>query len=306
MKRQLAFAAMAIAGWMAQGSAAPTSDSAESHADEITARILDNAAKVKAANPISVPMAFWDFDGTIIKGDVTSGWDDDGNVLYKGMAVRTIEAGLNSVYPAEGGGDQYFKIDYPRFRLGIGKWLAWPFRAQMYYGQSEDKLESFCRGECERDFSRWYFSSSVKMLKALERGGVENYIISASPEIFVRGAATSLGLPRERFRGVRTKVVCGRITTQTEYPLPDFEGKVEILQGIVRARPNGVAVAAFGNSYSADAGFMRYVATQPALPGGAAGTAVMINGAKPMEGYAELFIKVSQSETVGDLAPEAP
>jgi hypothetical protein len=32
----------------------------------------------------------------------------------------------------------------------------------------------------------------------------------------------------------------------------------------------------------------------------------MINGAKPMEGYAELFIKVSQSETVGDLAPEAP
>ena len=273
---------------------------AEDHADWIVSQILGNVAKVKAADPKSVPMAFWDFDGTIIKGDIASGWDDDGNILYPGMAVRTIDAGLNSVYPAEGGSERFFDEDYPRLRLGIGKWLAWPFRAQMYFGRSEKEIESFCRGECEKDFCKWYFSSSVKMLEALEEAGVENYIISASPELFVRGASSTLGIPAERFRGVRVKVSDGRMTTQAVYPLPDLEGKVEILREIVRAR-HGVAVAAFGNSYSTDAAFMRYVATQPLLPGGVKGVAVMINGLKPVEGYAEHFIKVTQHKTVGGL-----
>ncbi len=273
----------------------------ETHADGIIARVLENAAKVRTADPDAVPMAFWDFDGTIIKGDIASGWDDYGNILYRGMAVRTIDAGLNSVYPAVGGSEQFFEVDYPHLRLDIGTWLAWPFRAQMYFGKSVDEVESFCRGECEKDFCKWYFSSSVKMLRALEENGVENYVISASPEVYVRGAATSLGLPAERFRGVRVRTSCGRFTTEAIYPLTGGEGKVENLRDIVLSRGHGVAVAAFGNSYSTDGDFMRYVATQTALPGGAKGTAVMINGKKPLAGYEEHFIKVAQHETVGGM-----
>ena len=272
---------------------------AENHVDGIVARILDNAAKIKAADPQAVPMAFWDFDGTIIKGDITGGRDDDWNILYSGMVHRTIEAGLNSVYSGDAGIKQFFEVDYPRLRRGIGKWLAWPFLAQMYYGQSEAALDAFCRGECEKVYRKWYFLSSVKMMRALEKAGVENYIISASPELFVRAAAQSLGLPAERFRGIRVHVACGRITSQIVYPIPDGEGKVENLRDIVLARPHGVAVAAFGNSYSTDGAFMRYVATQPSLPGGAKGTAVMINGRHPEAGYAEHFVKVSQDETMG-------
>ena len=273
---------------------------AEEHADGIVARILENAAKIKAADPQAVPMAFWDFDGTIIKGDITGGWDDDWNILYKGLVHRTIEAGLNSVYSGEEGIKQFFESDYPRLRRGIGKWLAWPFLAQMYFGQSEAEVDAFCQAECEKVYRKWYFSSSVKMMNALEKAGVENYIISASPEMFVRGAALTLGLPVCRFRGVRVHVACGRFTSQILYPLPDGEGKVENLRDIVLARPHGVAVAAFGNSYSTDGAFLRYVATQPSLPGGAKGTAVMINGRDPVEGYAEHFIKVAQDETMGD------
>ena len=277
---------------------------AESHVDGIVARILDNAAKVKAADPKAVPMAFWDFDGTIIKGDITGGWDDDWNILYKGLVHRTIEAGLNSVYSGQEGIRQFFDADYPRLRRGIGKWLAWPYLAQMYFGQSEAALDAFCREECERVYRKWYFSSSVKMMRALEKAGVENYIISASPEMFVRSAAKSLCLPAERFRGIRVHAACGRFTTQILYPLPDGEGKVENLRDIVLACPHGVAVAAFGNSYSTDGAFLRYVATQPSLPGGAKGTAVMINGRNPEAGYAEHFLKVSQDETMGSARAE--
>ena len=276
---------------------------AEDHADRIIAQVLGNVAKIKAVDPKAVPMAFWDFDGTIIKGDITGGWDDDSNILYKGLVHRTIEAGLNSVYQGEDGIKQFFEADYPRLRRGIGKWLAWPFLAQMYFGQSAAEVDAFGRGECEKIYRKWYFTSSVKMLRALEKAGVENYIVSASPEIFVRSAAPSLDLPVERFRGIRVHISCGRLTSQIVYPLPDGEGKVENVRDIVLARPHGVAVAAFGNSYSTDGAFLRYVATQPSMPGGAKGTAVMINGRNPVPGYEEHFIKVAQDEVQGENRP---
>ena len=277
----------------------------ENHADGIIARILENAAKIKAASPQAVPMAFWDFDGTIIKGDISEGCDVvDGKVvmLYKGLIQKTIEAGLNSVYPPQGGWGQYWEKDYPRLRNGIGRWLAWPFNAQMYYGQSAAALDAFCSAECEKLYRKWYFASSMKIWRALEKAGVENYVVSASPEIFVRNAAQSLGVPSSRCRGIRVAIDGDYVTTKIIYPIPNGEGKVENVRELVGARPNGVAIAAFGNSYSTDGAFLRYIATYPSLPGGAKGTAVMINGGKVVPGYTEHFITVVQDETIGEPA----
>ena len=280
---------------------------AENHADPIIARVLDNAAKVKAAKPDAVVMAFWDFDGTIIKGDISEGVDfATGSTvkLYKGLIERTIEEGLNTVYPAKGGWEQYSERDYPRLNE-IGRWIAWPYNAQMYHGQSLERLDAFCEAECDNVYRKWYFASSMKMWRALEKAGVENYIVSASPEIFVRGVAKSLGVPRWRCRGMRVVVDGGRVTTKVLYPLPNGEGKVENVREMVLARPNGIAIAAFGNSYRSDGAFLRYVATQPSLPGGAKGTAVMINGGNAVDGYTEHFITVDQSETEGAVAHPA-
>ena len=118
--------------------------------------------------------------------------------------------------------------------------------------------------------------------------------------VVVRNAAKSLGIPSSRCRGIGVATVGGRLTTKIVYPIPNGEGKVENLREFVLSRPNGVAVAAFGNSYSTDGAFLRYVATQPSLPGGAKGTAVMINGGKVVPGYTEYFITVDQEEVVGE------
>ena len=275
---------------------------AENHADEIVARVLANVAKIKAACPQAVPMAFWDFDGTIIRGDISEGVEvvDGQRVkLYKGLIERTIESGLNSVYSANGGWEQFWNRDYPRLEE-IGRWVAWPFIAQMYHGQSADKLDAFCEAECEKVYRKWYFTSSMKIWQALEKAGVENYVVSASPEIFVRNTAKSLGVPSCRCRGIKVEIDGGYLTAKVVYPIPNGEGKVENVRELVLARPDGVAVAAFGNSYSTDAAFLRYVATQPSLPGGAKGTAVMINGGKVVPGYTEHFVTVTQAEVVGE------
>ena len=72
---------------------------AEPHVDEVVATVLANVAKLKAAQPDAVPMAFWDFDGTVIKGDISEGMYENepartGKQLYKGLVEETILAGL--------------------------------------------------------------------------------------------------------------------------------------------------------------------------------------------------------------------
>ena len=270
---------------------------AESHADAVVREVLANVAKIRAADPKAVPMAFWDFDGTIIRGDVSEGLVEDGVQRFAGLVERTVKAGLSPVYRGEEGWRKYFAEDYPRL-CAIGRWLGWPYNAQIYAGVEIEELDRFCAAAFRETYAKWYFDSSVRILTALEKAGVRNYIVSASPEIFVRNAAETLRLPVSRFRGIRVAESGGRMTTQLVYPVPYGEGKVENVRELVMSVPGGVAVAAFGNSYSTDAPFLRYVATQPSLPGGARGFAMMINGGKTVPGYTEHFRCVDQKDVV--------
>ena len=267
----------------------------ETHADEVVATILGNVAKLKSARPDAVPMAFWDFDGTIIKGDVSEGLEEDGVQKFKGLIEETILAGLSPVYKGPEGWIRYRDRDYPRMKE-IGRWLAWPYNGQIYRGVSAAKLDDFCLRKYDEVYRHWYFASSIKIMQALEKAGVENYVVSASPEIFVRNADKSLGLPRERLRAIRIAIDAGYMTTRIIYPVPYDHGKVENVRELVLARPHGVAVAGFGNSYSTDGEFLKYIVTQ-SLPGGAKGFALMINGGPERDGYKGLFRLVEQDET---------
>lgn len=266
--------------------------------DEVVREVLETVARVKAAEPAAVPMAFWDFDGTIIKGDISVGHSEDGREVYKGLFVQAAAAGFSTRFADGAGAEKYLTGDYEKLGTTVGRWLSWPSLGQSFHGADAERLEAFCRRYCEATLKAWYFASSLRILRALEAAGVENYIISASPDVFVKAAGIAAGVPRARATGIRQRVAGGRLTSQLEYPLAMNEGKVECLREIVTACPGGVAVAAFGNSYWTDGPFMRYVATNP-LPGGAKGRALMINGGTPPKGYEGLFRCVTQDETQG-------
>jgi len=268
----------------------------EPHVEGVVQEILANVAKLKAVNPEAVPMAFWDFDGTILKGDISEGLEENGKQVFAGLVEETTRAGLSTVYKGEAGWRQY-QVDYKRFNE-IGRWFAWPYNAQIYNGVPAATLDEFCRAKVDEVYRKWYFSSSVAMWQALEKAGVENYVVSASPEIYVRNTAESLGVGRERMRAIRVSIDGGRMTTKVIHPVPYAEGKVENVRELVLSRPNGVAVAGFGNSYSTDGNFLRYIVSQP-LPGGAKGFALMINDGKPKPGFEGLFRLVEQKLVVG-------
>jgi phosphoserine phosphatase len=271
---------------------------AENHVDSLVEEIVTNVAKVKAADPGAVPMAFWDFDGTVICGDITLGHSVDGRVAYDGLFVKACENGFSAILKDRAAAERFVAVDYPKMGEGIGRWLSWPLLGQVFHGADAAELESFSSQYAKTTLRRWFFSSSIKIMRELEKAGVENYIISGSPDVFVKAAGAEAGIDRLRSLGIRQRVAGGRLTSQLEYPLSMNEGKVECLREIVTACPGGVAVAAFGNSYWTDGPFMRYVATNP-LPGGAKGRALMINGGTPPKGYEGLFRCVTQDETRG-------
>lgn len=270
----------------------------EGHVDKVVAQVLENVEKMRAADPTAVPMAFWDFDGTIIKGDLGLGLQIDGQEAYRGLLDVVIQGGYNPIYKGPDATRRW--LDDYNHMTKLGPWLAQGFDAQMFAGVLADDLDAFCvKAFAENRYADWYFASSMAIWKALDKAGVENYVVSASIESLMRNAASTLGISRNRIRATRVVQEGGRWTTKIVQPIPYGEGKVDAVQEIVRARPQGVAVAAFGNSYSTDAPFLRYVATQPSLPGGAKGTAVMINGGKIVPGFSEHFICVEQDSVVG-------
>ena len=287
-KRICCVALIALFGW--------TGFAAEDHVEGVVADVLERVACVKAAQPDAVPMAFWDFDGTIIWGDATLG-SIQAEPHFDGLMKSAILAGLNNVYSNEEGWSRYFYDDRLRLR-NLAQWLAVPFRAQMYAGKTVAELEAFAAAKFRNDLSRYYFRSSIRILKALQAAGVESHVISGSPDIFIRMSAETLGLSRVNLHGVRVAEIDGKMTTRVLYPLPVESGKIELMENIVKSR-QGVVVAGFGNDYRADGPFLKAIATQT-LPGGMKGFALMINGKNPDSAYDGLFRCVRQTELVGE------
>ena len=283
---------------------AETEVAGEDHVRAVVDRVLENVRKLRSADPAAVPMAFWDFDGTIIKGDSGFGLTENGEVRYRGLIQECIEAGFVSRYRMADGYLRW-RRDYAHM-AATSAGLSQGYDAQMFAGVSAAELDAFCERKIrESRMADWYFASSVAIWKALAEAGVENYVVSANVEALVRNVSSTLGVPRDRVRGARVELEDGRWTTRLVQPIPHGEGKAEIVRGLVGERPHGVAIAAFGNSHSTDGAFLRHVAEQANLPGGAKGTAVMINGGCLGPESRDCFMRVEQKAVVGSSSSPA-
>lgn len=276
----------------------------ENHADQLISDILNTRQAIinstEGVTPNSfVFLAFWDFDGTILRGDCSEGLMDGSREVYEGLAVAAIKAGLSEIYAPQNGAERFWQ-DYRHMEKHIGEWLAYPFIVQMLRGAKESDVRTLAARHFEKVFRHYYFASSLKILKALEENGIENHVISASADVFVGGAAPTLGLPEGRFNGIQVAIENGRLTEKLVYPVTWSHGKTQKLISIVNAmsrRYQGKKVfvlAAFGDSYSTDGPFMRYVVSQ-VLPAGKP-LAVMINAQNAPVEFRGLFIAVRQSE----------
>ncbi|HEY4416209.1 MAG TPA: haloacid dehalogenase-like hydrolase [Verrucomicrobiae bacterium] len=246
-------------------------------------------------------LAFWDFDGTTMKGDCSEGLQENGKLIFPGLAQVAIEHGLSQIYPRAGGFDKFWN-DYTNMDTHVGHWLAYPFIPQMLRGARADDVLQLSRDYFSTTLSNYLRASSVHIIHELAGHGVQSHIISASADLFVKGAADSLGIPRAHIHGIQVNVREGRLTGELIYPLTWNVGKRETIQQIVaeteRAQPGKkvYVLAGFGDSYATDGPFLKFIATQQ-LPAGKPISVFYDNTNAPDE-YRGLFYQASHFVTV--------
>lgn len=90
------------------------------------------------------------------------------------------------------------------------------------------------------------YPEMLALMHLLAEQGIERYVISASAEWLVEGAAAWLGFPvaAENIYGIRVGLDIGEVLTISDppdYPVTYREGKAEIVTGLINARPILVA-----------------------------------------------------------------
>ena len=252
-------------------------------------------------------LACWDFDGTILKGDSSEGLQVEGKPVYPGLAQLAIERGLSSLYPPAGGFDRFW-TDYTNMDARIGPWLAYPFIPQMLRGAKADDVLQLSRRHFAGTLSNYLMASSVHLIQALQRGGVEVHIVSAGADLFVKGAADSLGLPEHRIHGLELRVREGRVTEEIVYPVTWNTGKLEKIRAVMAQMEREVpgrrvfVLAGFGDSYATDGPFLKFIATQ-SLPAGKP-IAVFYDSKQEPDEYRGIFYQARHSRTISE--PESP
>ncbi len=243
---------------------------------------------------------FWDFDGTILKGDCSEGYRTDDRVVYKGLIEICIDRGYSSKYlPGQFDSfwDKYMHIDRNQ-----GHYHSIVFIPRVFAGADIHDIMKLSETQMEEVYSEYFFTSSIDIMRYLQHEGILVYVVSASPDFFVKGAARSLKVQMEHFYGVKVKTDSGKITREIEQPVTYADGKTKTIQDILSTIKNRhntqhvYPIAGFGNSYHTDGDFLKWIASR-SLPEGKAVT-MMINGGDVPSKYKGIFRTVNQSEVV--------
>lgn len=255
-------------------------DSPLSHPEAMLSELRQTRSAILARFPRARFVAFWDLDGTLLHGDCSEGLSVGGRRVYSGLVQVGIEQGLSGAYRGPDGFGRAME-DYALLKERIGPWIAYPFLAQLFAGASEEALAALARDHFQGTLSRHLYPDAMRLFGGLAALGIEQHVISASAEVFVRGAALCLGTPAHRLHGIRLRAPGGRLTRELAYPVTYAEGKVARLKQIVRSsqtesldRPVFV-LGAFGDSADNDGPFLAHVA-RIALPAGST-VAALVN-----------------------------
>lgn len=275
----------------------------EPHADGVIDQILETREAILKKLPTDQHrdtrfITFWDFDGTIQKGDCTEGLIIDGKVIFEGLAQKAVEAGLVKEYPPGSYEDFKRKAELLDRNDHIAGLLIYP---RVLEGKTEREIISFSESYFNSTLKNYFFATSIAIIEALKKEKIDIYVLSASADVYVKGSAGQLGIPNYQIRGITMKTRKGKITLNPQEPVTHGAGKTEIIKQIttrlerLTTRPAFI-LAGFGNSYGTDGDFLAYIVGQK-LPAGKA-VSVMINGGPAPEKYQGLFLPVKQVKII--------
>jgi phosphoserine phosphatase len=258
-------------------------------------RIIGLADLVRQADDSVVPVAFWDLDGTLLEGDCVDGYRRRDGAGYAGMVERAIDGGLCPAFAASGGMRAYL-AEYRRRRRRDGRAAAYTFQSLIFAGAAMGPLKELARRVFSEELAPWFFADALDGWKRLEGAGVRCWVVSASPDFFVRGAASVLGVPEDRCVGMRLRRAPDDSSLLPELDGPALfgQGKAHcvrrLLDDMAAAQPGRrfLPVAAFGNDPESDGPMLEEVRQRSAPSGASVGALINVPRPAPAPGITHL------------------
>lgn len=210
-------------------------------------------------------------DGTIIDGDITEGHrHKDPARSYRGMMDVLLLAGMVPGYAGDSAVPTFWR-EYTQRIERDGHHDAYVFLADALasYSSAElreiDQLLDPLLARCYRSH---LMAESLYLMEEFRRRGINNFIISASPHLFVKKAATLLpGVAPHQATGINRERHLGQLQDQLVNYGAGKKQRVELLSVQHQASP----IFAAGNSWHSDGPMLAHVQSQ-------GGIALMING----------------------------
>ncbi len=239
-------------------------------------------------------ITFWDFDGTILKGDCSEGFEENNQAVYAGLAQRAIEAGLSKKY-----GKQDFQKFWNKYKQSEKKSheSAYSFLTTAFEGTRYDDLVQFSEGYFQSDLKKYIFKDSLEIINELKKQNIVIHVVSASPEYFVKGSASTGVTPKENIDGIQVRLNQGIVSNQVLAPITYAQGKVVRIKKILTQMQKEQKTKAifvlggFGNSFPTDADFLEFIKNK-SLPAGQP-ISTMINGSGKKGRFEKMFFDVS-------------
>lgn len=266
--------------------------------NEIVASILNTKRQLEERfeqSKKTLYLAFWDFDGTILKGDCSEGLIENDKQIFLGL----VELGIRNGFCSEFRGDEGVLAFWKKYRdmEEVDKREAYLFLPRIFHGTKESQIRELAKKHFQTTLQRYYFPDSIYIFEKLREANIESHIVSASANFFVKGIEDTLPINPDRIYGIETEIENGVVTKKEIHPVTYAEGKREKIKQVVQSilsekqAEQVVLLAGFGNSFHTDGPFLKYIVEQNLEVGKP--IAVMINGGEAPIEYRGLFKEVS-------------
>lgn len=245
---------------------------------EIKALLLQRIQSLRQENPQAELTFFVDWDGTMIKGDITEGLSSGSSEDYMGLAKLAFEQKLIHIPLGEPETFEGYFAKYERL-LSESHEKAYAWSSEYFANlppEKQLKLTNLVKEHFRKTLGTRVFETSALIVEFLHRLGVHVFVISASPLAFVEGtlevfpwlkAASISGIDRERTKGVLRD------------PIINYaDGKIERINFFSRNFQDSAIVGGLGNSWGTDGAFLQEISAR-------GGVSVIFNAGTPIDRY---------------------
>lgn len=218
--------------------------------------------------------AFWDFDGTLIRGDISIGKHDGKDDDYYGLLEEAILNGYTNTYKGKEG-LKTFWVEYNK-RMQENYKQSHTFIAEMVHDLPDEtisRLKSFAHRQVDTKIKYYFYPVAMELLTFMDQLGVRHCVISASPHLFVECASAHLPVKPWAVYGVG----CDRHLPADQQIINCADGKAaRAKQELAKSENEASAIFSAGNHWMSDGDMIRLAREQN-------GCSLLINESLPPE-----------------------